>query len=101
MAKLHKIEFLVKQELETNTESKSDDFILILNVLKNYVTTEMSLESIFKNHARLEIPCLESITRCRRKLQELYPELRNEKMQQNREVAKQAYIEYAKEKGFQ
>lgn len=77
MARISKVQPLVYKALVENPETRADDFLLVLEVLKNFVTAEMQLDTVFKHHVELGIPSLSSIYRIRRKLQRKYPELVN------------------------
>ena len=99
--KIHKLEEYVKPVLETNVVSRGDDFELVLRVYEkllgysDYIDT-MSFRELMHNHIALDLPPFESITRCRRKLQQMYPELRpDEEIQMIRTNETATYIEYA------
>ena len=96
MARLNIIEPLVEEALINNKACRGDNFILYLEVLKKYINTDMSLKDIFLNHKTLGIPALETITRCRRKLQEKHPELRDEEVSTVREKDEEDYINYSR-----
>ena len=57
----------------------------------------MSLNDVFLNHKMLGIPSLESITRCRRKLQEKNPDLKDEVVSKLREQQEEEHINYSRE----
>jgi len=99
--KIHKLEDTVKPILETNKLSRDDDFELVLRVYENllsysdYIDT-MSFRELMNNHVALDLPPFESITRCRRKLQQMYPELKpSEDINIIRTNETATYIEYA------
>lgn len=98
MARIMKIEPIVKMVLIDDPQTRSDDHILILRVLETFVTPELSLNAVFKNHVTLGIPSLETITRCRRKLQAAFPELRDEKAEKIRAEEEVEFRSYSKEK---
>ena len=99
--RIHKLEEYVKPVLDTNVSARCDDFILILEVYKKFLgkTTyleDMTFADLMENHIVLNLPPFESITRCRRKLQELYPELQaDDKVALIRTNETATYIEYA------
>lgn len=95
MARINKIEPLVEEALISNKSSRGDNFILYLEVLKKYIDTDLSLKDVFLHHRELGIPSLETITRCRRKLQEKNPELRDEAADQIRRKEEAEHYEYA------
>lgn len=75
MARINKVEPLVYNALLECPETRADDHILVLEVYKNFVSADMSLQAVFANHIVLGLPSLASIIRIRRKLQLKYPEL--------------------------
>lgn len=95
MARINVIEPLVEEALINNKACRGDNFILYLEVLKKYIDTNLSLKDVFLHHRELGIPALETITRCRRKLQERNPELRDERMAKKRNEEQGNYIDYA------
>ena len=97
MARLNIIEPLVYEALVNNKASRGDNFILYLEVLKKYINLDMSIKSVFANHKDLGIPALETITRCRRKLQEKNPELRDEKAVEIRKAEEEEFKKYSRE----
>lgn len=98
MAKLHSVSDLVYAILKADEETRADDFKLILRVLSAYIEDNSSLNEVMLHHAELGIPSLATITRVRRKIQELYPELAVTKMKQVRAKEEERYIEYSREK---
>ena len=97
MARIVKVEPLVKSALVNYPETRGDDYVLILKVLETFVTPTLSLDAVFKNHVILGIPSLETITRCRRKLQALDPSLRDEKAEKIRAEEEVEFRYYSKE----
>lgn len=97
MAKISLVEPIVYQALIDEPATRGDNFLLYVYVLKKFINTQMSLEAVFLNHKELGIPALETITRCRRKLQELNPKLRDEKASEIRQGEEEQYIDYSKE----
>lgn len=95
MARIQRVQPLVYRALTDNPETRTDDFLLVLEVLKNFVTAEMRLETVLEHHTELGIPSFASILRIRRKLQKLYPELVNETTAEMRANAEDDYREYA------
>ena len=98
MARLKVLEPMIYKILEEKPASRSDNFILYIEVLKNYVDVDISLKNIFINHKILGIPSLEAITRCRRKIQENHPELKNIDADAIRGREQLDYIKYARGK---
>lgn len=65
---------IVRNVLILNTKTRSDDFILIGEVIKNLgITGLITLNQLIEHHSELEIPSFESITRARRAIQEKEP----------------------------
>lgn len=98
MSKIKLIEPLVEEALITNRETRKDNFILYIEVLKHFINPQMSLENVFLNHKALGIPSLESITRCRRKLQEKNPDLKDNETALIRSIEEEQYRDYARDK---
>ena len=97
--RIHKLEEIVKPILDRYADSRVDDFILVMRVYDsmldgNYLGN-ISFRNAMMNHIFLGLPPFESITRCRRKLQQMYPELRNDDIAEIRTNEKGTYIEYA------
>lgn len=97
MARIHLIEPIVEEALEKVPATRGDNFILYIEVLKHYVDPRLSLKEVFIHHKELGIPALESITRCRRKLQEKNPNLRDERVTKIRAIEEENFIDYSKE----
>lgn len=95
MPRINLIEPLVEEALINNKACRGDNFILYLEVLKKYIDTNLSLKEVFLHHKELGIPALETITRCRRKLQERNPELRDENAFQLRSSEQKEFVDYA------
>lgn len=97
MARISLVEPIVEQALINDPATRCDNFILYIAVLKKFIDPKMPLEAVFLNHKALRIPALETITRCRRKLQEKNPSLRDPKAERIRANEEQEYIDYSKE----
>lgn len=97
MSKINLIEPVVEEALIQNPATRGDNFILYIEVLKKFVNVELPLDYVFANHKSLGVPALETITRCRRKLQELNPNLRDEKAKRIRHKEEESYKDYASE----
>lgn len=104
MQKLYKVEDLVKEVLEKRPETRADDFILVLEVYGMVMASiddplyPISFYDVMKYHKRYGFPSFHTITRCRRKLQALYPELKNKEVEIARINETKEYIEYALDK---
>lgn len=95
MAKMSILEPLVESALINHPETRGDNFLLYNEVLKNYIDTTAPIRDVFAKHRELGIPSLESITRCRRKLQERHHELRDPKAVEVRKNEESEFVDYA------
>ncbi len=98
MRKLKKLEITVKEILKNDELSRKDDCYLILQVISKLYPNEIGkkFETVMF-HAKNKGISFESITRCRRKLQEKNPELRDEETVKNRNKKQKEYIKYSVE----
>lgn len=99
MKKLLRIEEVVEQILREDIYSRSNDIYLILiYVLKVYpYEAGKKFEQVMTSMEKKGLS-FESITRARRKLQNKYPELRNEKIANLRNEKQKDYINYSRKK---
>lgn len=95
MAKIAKVEPLVYKALVENPSTRADDFLLLLEVYKNFITGDLTFETAVKHHVELGLPSYVSIPRIRRKLQVKYPELEKEKAAELRAEEAKEYKAYA------
>lgn len=94
--KIRTLEPVVEEVLKTNESARKDDFILIEKVIEKLgINPEISFKSILLFHNELNVPSFETITRCRRKLQEKYPELKDEETALFREEKVEDFVQYA------
>ena len=97
MANLKNIQNIVKEILMYQEETRGDDFLLIYEVISQYIINgRESIEYVFKHHEKLGIPSFHSITRTRRKLQAKYPELKDKKVSELRASEEKEYREYSR-----
>ena len=70
---MDKLNQKVERILRTKPRTRNDDFLLINEVYKEYISTKsMSFDLLSKMHRELELPPFESITRARqRRIKEL------------------------------
>lgn len=96
--KLLKQEEIVKPILEQHPETRSDDFLLYAEVLREYrpELTELSVIDFFVAHKDLYCPSYDSITRVRRRIQKKHPELCSERAKAKRAKEEAQYRAYAK-----
>lgn len=95
---LYKLEVIVKDVLERFPDTRNDDFKLVYAVYREinfFHTTKELFCEIMLNHKEYELPAFESITRARRKVQKLHPELANKKVQKERFNKTSEYIDFA------
>lgn len=95
MAKIAKVEPLVYNALVDNPATRKDDFLLLLEVYKNFLPSDVSLKGAFAHHITLGLPSYVSIPRIRRKLQKKYPELVDDKTAEVRAEEETEYKNYA------
>lgn len=99
MAKLYTTEKLVLEVLEETPATRSDDYVLMY-----YVCLKVCPESISSLpfgaamlfHKLHNIPNWETVTRCRRKIQEKRPDLVSPEAAKKRHKEEAEYREYAK-----
>lgn len=97
MAKISIIEPLVKKALLDNELTREDNFVLYVEVLKNYVNVDkVTFEELCLNHVQLGVPSLETITRCRRKLQAENPDLIPDSVKEIRAEEEAEHYAYSK-----
>ena len=74
---MNNLKSTVEYILRTKPKARNDDFILIDELYKTYgINTNTPFSYIVNHHKFLRLPSFESITRCRRKLQEEHEELK-------------------------
>lgn len=96
MAKLNKVEGLVKGILVESPEARDDDDILYMKVVEKYGLGEIPVKAFLKCRRTYRIPSYESVGRCRRKLQEKYEEFRGSRASQETRTEEEGkYIVYA------
>lgn len=92
---IKKTEKLVLQALEQNEEARKDDFILYREVLKILkIDTTYPVGILLANAKFINLPPFATVTRCRRHIQELRPDLKDSKTAIKREEAEEVYKEY-------
>ena len=99
MARINTIHNKVKRILENNPETRADDWLLILKVWKEYISTDISVETLLTHHIELGVPNFESIRRCRQKIQADNPHLVDEEAREIRKKEEAEYRQYAHNKG--
>jgi hypothetical protein len=104
MKRLKELSNRVKAILETNESARNSDNVLYLHVLRSYGEEKgldidkMSVPMLLLHCKDMGLPSLESMGRARRKVQELYPELKAVgDVQAMREEQEEAYRAFARE----
>lgn len=97
MESLKRLEEIVEEILRNDQLAREDDCYLILQVISKIYPYEIGkrFETVMFNAKNKGIS-FESITRCRRKLQERNPELRDEETVKKRNEKQKEYIKYSK-----
>ncbi len=94
--RLKKLETIVKKILEEDKESRKDNFVLVANVYSTLgIPIEKQFNYLMNNHKEYKLPSFESITRVRRKIVEIYPNLNSNV--EEREIEEQKFFEYSME----
>lgn len=90
---------IVKIILESDKKYRSSDNLLYLRVLKAFgVNMNTSIYNFYEHFNDYDVPRFESIARTRRKVQELYPELKSEEpVRKWRKENETAFRKYSKE----
>lgn len=90
-------EQVVRLTLEENPRARKDDFILYGGVLKRMgIDLSQALNRFLATAKKLKMPSFETVTRCRRKLQEQDSTLIDAETKEVREEQKQEFIAYSK-----
>lgn len=94
--RVSQLEPIVERCLVSDERCRKDDFILYLSVIEQYgLDTTMSIHSALNNHSLLKLPSFESVSRCRRKIQERDVSLKDDDTAKMRERERQEYEDYA------
>ena len=97
---IEKTERYVERALRQRPKTRDDDNLLYLDVLTQIdpALVNVNFKSTFITARKLKLPAYETISRCRRKLQEKYPELQETiEMQNAREKQQMDMFAYAME----
>ena len=97
MQKLVELKKVVYAELVENEQARSSDTELLLGVFKRLGINAQESFAELANSGKLRQ--MESITRCRRKWQQEYPELRVEPVAELRNERQQIFKDFAKAEG--
>ena len=103
MSELRKTTELVRDILTQSVSARNSDNVLYCKVLEYYGKrmdvdfNRVSVISFFNSAKRASIPSIETVGRCRRKLQEEYMELRaDEDVERKRMKRENEFREYAR-----
>jgi hypothetical protein len=98
MSKLQTMENIVLQVLENSPLARKDDYVLMWLVtdIFNPDLQNQRFGDVLYNHKENGLPNWETVTRCRRKLQEKYPYLKDATTSVMRDKEQQEYIDYAR-----
>ena len=92
--KLYKLEEEITEILETNPITRTDDHLLYIAYWGKKAFNVSFLE-FWKNPKRYGASSFSAVERCRRKIQEKRPELKQKECAEHREELEMAYIQYA------
>lgn len=97
MSKLNTMENIVLDILEVSPAARSDDYVLMWLVCEklNPKICEFRLADVLYQHKELGLPNWETVTRCRRKIQEKRPDLVAPETAKKRREEEQIYRDYA------
>lgn len=98
MARLRQLTSIVLRVLDKHEDARKDDFVLMSYVLDELgVPSNFDMRTMLHNHVIFGLPSFESITRARRKVQELYPEYKDAKAVEIRAAEQKEYEEFARQ----
>lgn len=94
--KIKSTEEIVLEVLNRNLRARTDDFILYGGVLKEMGISlrQTNLYNFLANAKKNNIPSFETVTRCRRHIQEILPRLKDDKTDLERLKKIQEFKEY-------
>ena len=92
------VENIVEDVLRNKPRTRGDDFILVLEVYRNFLNPEMhSIYYAMENHKKFNLPAFASIIRARRKLQAKDPSLLDEDALKARQMQEEIMLDYVRE----
>ena len=86
----------IKDILKDNPATRGDDFLLVLEVYRNYIPLSMPVKDALHDHKKYNLPSFASIIRVRRKLQVDNPNLVNKKVKGFREDQEEQVLDYVR-----
>lgn len=98
MSKLNTMENVVLKILENSPAARKDDYVLMWLVTSELKPNlaEQRFADVLYNHKENGLPNWETVTRCRRKIQQKRPDLIIEGTARKRHKEEEIYKEYAK-----
>lgn len=98
MEKLQNMELIVELVLEEWPVTRNDDCLLMVGVCKKLGVDiyNISYRDAMVKRKKLNIPNWETVTRCRRKIQERRPDLISPKAEQRRRKAESEFKSYSR-----
>lgn len=103
MGELKNTTNLVFTILQQDTAARDSDSLLYCRVLEHYGKekgidfTRVSVDSFFRSYKKYSIPSIETVGRCRRKIQEEYAELRgSDQVEAQRGAREKQFRHYAR-----
>ena len=93
-----KIESVVHIILKEEPSTRKDDYLLYRAVCSRICPQAgaVPLSTALTNHKAMGLPSWETVSRCRRKVQERHPELKDKRTERIRAEEEQAYVDYAR-----
>lgn len=98
MSRLQTMEKVVLKILEQSKTAREDDYVLMWLVCDELAPeiTNKPFSEVMYMHKILGLPNWETVTRCRRKIQEKRPDLLSPEKAKKRREEEEAYKEYAR-----
>lgn len=98
MAKLHTMESIVLRLLEEDPLARDDDYYLMCLVCEelNPDLLYTPFAKVMIQHKEQGLPSWETVTRCRRKIQQKRPDLVSSEIAEKRRKEEEQYREYAR-----
>lgn len=94
------LEKVVKKYLEQDENTRGSDDLLYVAVIEGffgYSLDELSAKTFILNYRKCKLPTVETVGRCRRRLQAHFPELRpTHDIEVARRKCEKTFFEYAK-----
>jgi len=97
MKRLKNVEYVVEQILDANEETRASDDVLYLCVCEHFCNgiSLMTLNDFLTTRREMGFPSFETVRRTRQKIFATRPELKPEKVTEERESMRDVYVNYA------